>query len=142
MDTSRLLSPGSNVTSPKRRPQIVATRREISETLTAYSEESDDGIKRFFGSRRKHHHRKHMRRAVEKGGHTNVQYKNISKRRRRFISDIYTTMVDAPCVIDLVRSRPRDLSDETLWQRFKDTLSKIKALSDVSGGSSPCSCLP
>lgn len=35
------------------------------------------------------------RRVVEKNGDTNVQYKNISERRRRYISDFYTTLVDS-----------------------------------------------
>ena len=33
---------------------------------------------------------------------TNVSYKNISKKRRRYFSDLYTTLLDAPwtyCVI-------------------------------------------
>jgi len=35
------------------------------------------------------------RRVVEKDGATNVRYKNISERRRRYISDFYTTLVDS-----------------------------------------------
>jgi hypothetical protein len=35
------------------------------------------------------------RRVVEKNGEPNVQYKNISERRRRYISDFYTTLVDS-----------------------------------------------
>lgn len=36
------------------------------------------------------------KRVVLKGGFTNVEYKNISKRRRRYFSDLYTTLLDAP----------------------------------------------
>lgn len=42
------------------------------------------------------------KRIVLKGGMTNVSYKNISKKRRRYFSDLYTTLLDAPwtyCVI-------------------------------------------
>lgn len=35
------------------------------------------------------------RRVVEKDGDANIQYKNISKRRRKYISDLYTTLVDS-----------------------------------------------
>jgi hypothetical protein len=34
-------------------------------------------------------------RVVEKDGEPNVQYKNVSERRRRYISDFYTTLVDS-----------------------------------------------
>ena len=36
------------------------------------------------------------KRVVLKDGSTNVTYKNISKKRRRYISDLYTTLLDAP----------------------------------------------
>ena len=39
--------------------------------------------------------RKKRRRVVEKDGSTNIQYKNISKRRRRYLDDFYTTLVDS-----------------------------------------------
>ena len=35
------------------------------------------------------------KRIVRKGGLTNVTYKNISKKRRRYISDLYTTLLDS-----------------------------------------------
>lgn len=35
------------------------------------------------------------RRIVEKDGDANIQYKNISKKRRKYISDLYTTLVDS-----------------------------------------------
>ena len=35
------------------------------------------------------------KRIVRKGGMTNVSYKNISKKRRRYISDLYTTLLDS-----------------------------------------------
>ena len=34
-------------------------------------------------------------RVVEKSGDPNIQYKNISKRRRKYFSDLYTTLVDS-----------------------------------------------
>ena len=32
---------------------------------------------------------------VEKSGDPNIQYKNISKRRRKYLSDLFTTLVDS-----------------------------------------------
>ena len=43
--------------------------------------------------------RKKRRRVVEKDGSTNIQYKNISKRRRRYLDDFYTTLVDSRYVL-------------------------------------------
>ena len=42
--------------------------------------------------------KKHMnkrKRVVKKGGGTSVTYKNISKKRRRYFSDLYTTLLDS-----------------------------------------------
>ena len=39
--------------------------------------------------------KKYKHRVVEKSGHPNIQYKNISKRRRKYFSDLYTTLVDS-----------------------------------------------
>lgn len=36
-----------------------------------------------------------VRRITEKNGLANVTYKNISKRRRKYVSDLYTTLVDS-----------------------------------------------
>lgn len=44
------------------------------------------------GSRKSSHDRR--RRVVEKDGDPNIQYKNISKRRRKYFSDLFTTLVD------------------------------------------------
>jgi hypothetical protein len=41
-------------------------------------------------------------RVVLKDGSTNVKYKNISKRRRRYISDFYTTLLDASWLYCLI----------------------------------------
>ncbi len=53
-----------------------------------------------------HHHKSHhrnkadkKRRVVEKDGDPNIQYKNISKKRRRYILDLFTTLVDSGQVI-------------------------------------------
>ena len=35
------------------------------------------------------------KRVVKKGGSTGVSYKNISKKRRRYFSDLYTTLLDS-----------------------------------------------
>lgn len=48
-----------------------------------------------------------VRRVVGSDGMTNVSYKNISKKRRRYFSDFYTTLLDASwsyCVIILTTS--------------------------------------
>ena len=48
--------------------------------------------------KRSDHHdsgKKQRRRVVDKAGEPNIQYKNISKRRRKYISDLYTTLVDS-----------------------------------------------
>ena len=39
--------------------------------------------------------KRYLRRVVEKSGEPNIQYKNISKRRRKYFSDLYTTLVDS-----------------------------------------------
>ena len=46
------------------------------------------------------------KRIVRKGGLTNVTYKTISKKRRRYISDLYTTLLDSswPYVVLLFAS--------------------------------------
>ena len=35
------------------------------------------------------------RRVCEKNGAVRIKYKNVSQKRRKFIKDIYTTLVDA-----------------------------------------------
>ena len=40
-------------------------------------------------------HRNRRNRVVEKKGNCNIEYKQISKRRRRFITDAYTTLIDS-----------------------------------------------
>ena len=66
-----------------------------SEEQAAKSESEEE--KSFFRSReqdRKRRMNKKMR-VVQKAGLTNVSYKNISKKRRRYISDLYTTLLDS-----------------------------------------------
>jgi len=40
-------------------------------------------------------YRKRRNRVIEKNGQCNVEYKQISKKRRRFITDAYTTLIDS-----------------------------------------------
>ena len=43
-----------------------------------------------------------MKRVVMKGGETSINYKNISKKKRKYFSDLYTTLLDTSwsyCVI-------------------------------------------
>ena len=42
------------------------------------------------------------KRVVSKGGMTNVAYKNISKKRRRFFSDLYTTLLDSSWTFSVI----------------------------------------
>ena len=42
------------------------------------------------------------RRVVEKSGDPNIQYKNISKRRRKYLSDLFTTLVDSSWIETLL----------------------------------------
>ena len=42
------------------------------------------------------------KRVVMKGGITNVAYKNISKKRRRFFSDLFTTLLDSSWTFSVV----------------------------------------
>ena len=47
------------------------------------------------------------KRVVKKGGSTSVTYKNISKKRRRYFSDLYTTLLDSSwsyCVLMFMAS--------------------------------------
>ena len=47
------------------------------------------------------------KRVVMKGGSTSVTYKNISKKRRRYFSDLYTTLLDSSwsyCVLMFMAS--------------------------------------
>ena len=39
---------------------------------------------------------------VEKSGDPNIQYKNISQRRRRYLDDFYTTLVDSRYVYGIL----------------------------------------
>eukprot|EP00095_Tigriopus_kingsejongensis_P006162 maker-scaffold40_size501252-snap-gene-2.14 protein:Tk06162 transcript:maker-scaffold40_size501252-snap-gene-2.14-mRNA-1 annotation:"hypothetical protein DAPPUDRAFT_311738" len=54
----------------------------------------DETATSFFSKFRKKPRSK-KRRVCEKGGDANVQYKNISKKKRRYLTDIYTTLVDS-----------------------------------------------
>ena len=45
--------------------------------------------------RRSSRSRKKHRRVVEKNGDPNIQYKNISHKRRKYLDDIYTTLIDS-----------------------------------------------
>merc|ERR1712110_215714 len=71
-------------------------RPEISNTqhTSSYDDDADSfrrGPLRFpwksKGSRRRN-------RVIEKKGHCNIEYKQISKKRRRFITDAYTTWLE------------------------------------------------
>ena len=65
---------------------------EIKDTQLLQDDESvTRGLFGLFRRRRK----VRMRRVCEKNGMANVTYKNISERKRRYLTDIYTTLVDA-----------------------------------------------
>jgi hypothetical protein len=66
--------------------------------------EDDDGImvaeKPTWLSKFRQQSKRHakMRRVTDKNGFANVTYKNVSQKRRRYFSDIYTTLVDSTWV--------------------------------------------
>lgn len=76
-------------------------RPEISESLSVQDEEneinSNWGVigRMLYNALTRGRVSNRKRRVVEKNGDCNVQYKNISKRRRRYLTDIYTTLVDS-----------------------------------------------
>ena len=75
---------------------ITLTVKETAGSLENFELLQDDesvtrGLFGLFRRRRK----VRMRRVCEKNGMANVTYKNISERKRRYLTDIYTTLVDA-----------------------------------------------
>ena len=66
-------------------------------------------------------------RVVDKSGYPNIQYKNISKRRRKYFSDLFTTLVDSRylqfmrlnCLLDLKKNV---IFSQKLWNsKFANT---------------------
>ena len=89
---------------PVPRPPPRYRRPEISETHEQFrDDETEDGVglarlvrPLLTGRSGKERRRRGgRRRIVEKNGNCNIQYKNISKKRRRYIKDLYTTLVDS-----------------------------------------------
>ena len=94
--------------------QRIQKRPEISNTqhTSSYDDETDSNIKQqlsnianiknyYYNYLRlpwKSKHRYRRNRVVEKRGVCNIEYKQISKKRRRFITDAYTTLIDSTYV--------------------------------------------
>ncbi len=47
------------------------------------------------GGARRGGRRRKTRRVCEKDGDANVKYKNVSEKKRRYVVDLYTTLVDS-----------------------------------------------
>merc|ERR1712025_1062377 len=71
----------------------VKVHRQHHGSFVDPDDEHDDRPYQSFQERRRKMNKK--KRIVRKGGLTNVTYKNISKKRRRYISDLYTTLLDS-----------------------------------------------
>lgn len=81
---------------PWRRPNVGDAQSWRDETEDGSDERSPMAkVIPFSRARSPHNIDEKRRRVVEKDGDPNIQYKNISKRRRRYISDFYTTLVDS-----------------------------------------------
>ncbi len=59
------------------------------------SDEGDGIFARLLGSRKARRRKKKTRRVCAKDGDANVTYKNVSEKRRRYVIDIYTTLVES-----------------------------------------------
>ena len=60
-----------------------------------YRQESGDEDQPVRDFKKKRQSMRKKKRVVLKDGQTNVTYKNISKKRRRYFSDLYTTLLDS-----------------------------------------------
>ncbi len=56
---------------------------------------------------RKNKVKKRTRRVCDKDGSANVKYRNVSEKRRRYIWDLYTTLVDAEYVATVLKKSKR-----------------------------------
>ena len=67
----------------------------------------------WFSQFKKMRSEKKIRRVCQKNGTPNVKYKNVSERKRRYIFDIYTTLVDSTWKTSLVLFAARYFSNNT-----------------------------
>ena len=93
--------------TPKRENTIMSAFVEagLTSVLPLLSFKSDDQLEKTASEEEKSYLRSRAQdikrrmnkkmRVVQKAGVTNVTYKNISKKRRKYISDLYTTLLDA-----------------------------------------------
>ena len=78
------------------RPSIMNDDKRILRTSMMNPKDSSDEEERLLNSTQKKHKTMNKRkRVVLKDGLTTVTYKNISKKRRRYFSDLYTTLLDS-----------------------------------------------
>merc|ERR1739838_1029058 len=83
-------------------PLLDENRKIIRTSMMNHIESSDEEEGPVKNMRKKHKNMNKRKRVVLKDGLTNVTYKNISKKRRRYFSDLYTTLLDSSwsyCVI-------------------------------------------
>ncbi|XP_055634751.1 G protein-activated inward rectifier potassium channel 3-like isoform X4 [Toxorhynchites rutilus septentrionalis] len=91
-ETGKQTTQPGGVTQPRRRESIIGTfHRQLRMSLKAVSE-APDALTRYrqtrFSSRRI------RKRVIFKQGDCNVVQGNVAKRRRRYLQDIFTTLVD------------------------------------------------
>eukprot|EP00091_Calanus_sinicus_P001785 TRINITY_DN11810_c0_g1_i1.p1 TRINITY_DN11810_c0_g1~~TRINITY_DN11810_c0_g1_i1.p1 ORF type:complete len:162 (-),score=31.13 TRINITY_DN11810_c0_g1_i1:78-563(-) len=82
-------------------------KKIIRTSMMNHIESSDDEEKLVQNLQKKHKTMNKRKRVVLKDGLTTVTYKNISKKRRRYFSDLYTTLLDSSwtyCVLLLLLS--------------------------------------
>merc|ERR1711887_223035 len=83
-------------------PIFDENKRIIRTSMMNHIDSSDEEEKLLSNTQKKHKTMNRRKRVVLKDGLTTVTYKNISKKRRRYFSDLYTTLLDSSwtyCVV-------------------------------------------
>jgi len=75
-------------------------QNQIQATLIKVLSGKEESI--FEAANEKNKNMNKKKRIVKKGGTTNVSFKNISKKKRRFCSDLYTTLLDASWTFSVI----------------------------------------
>jgi len=74
---------------------LLEETKNIRTSMMNHKESSDEEEGPAKNLKKKHKSMNKRKRVVMKDGFTNVTYKNISKKRRRYFSDLYTTLLDS-----------------------------------------------
>ena len=88
-------NPNEDVPQPHRRRATSGDDHQYLRDSSAYDDKHDEDETSWFPKIKKSKTMVKTRRVCEKSGNANVQYKNVSEKRRRYVSDIYTTLVDS-----------------------------------------------